>query len=96
MSRSCLSAWVGLILSSGNQAKQLLMKWMACLGRMKILTRMVMKIEKVSIKMKDGRLRQRQEKEDKSKDKDDHLEALPLNIELSSLQPGGPRSLGIN
>ena len=55
-----------------------------------------MKIEKVSIKMKDGRLRQRQEKEDKSKDKDDHLEALPLNIELSSLQPGGPRSLGIN
>ena len=28
--------------------------------------------------------------------KDDHLEALPRNMELSSLEPGGPRSLAID
>ena len=49
ISEPCLSAWVGLILSSGNQAKQLLMKWMACLGRIKM--KVVMQMENMNFKM---------------------------------------------
>ena len=52
----------------------------------------VMKIENIEHK-DEGREHEDKDKGRGDEDKDDHLEALPRSMELSSLEPGVPRSL---